>query len=498
MNGSYKRTLEGANFGSRVAEDEGDDLHEYFVKTEQWRKLYGGEVDVVFGAKGAGKSALYALLVSLKDEMRLGRRTVFLAAENPRGTPVFRDLVASAPTTEEDFRGLWKLYFLSIATDYIRLQLQTSKRGDARAAKVITALVENGLLIPHVSLLSRLKAALEYIRQHSPVFEGAVVEPVTGIKLTGKITISEPSAEQSAHGFISVDALLNDLNAAFQNQNIKVWLLLDRLDVAFSDSPELEANALRSLFRTYLDMRPLSNIQLKIFLRDDIWAKIVAGGFREASHVTRTMNISWDNNALLNLIVRRLLSNPEICELYNVHKDQVLENVELQKNFFYRVFPAQVEIGQKQPATFDWMFSRTADGSKRTAPRELIHLLNESRDEQLKLYELGNLDQNGENLFSRASLTQALPAVSRVRYEQTLCAEHPGFKQFLDRFEREKTQQTPISLAKLWKCSVEKASETAELLAGAGFFERRGTKDAPIFWVPFLYRDALNLVQGAA
>jgi hypothetical protein len=31
-----------------------------------------------------------------------------------------------------------------------------------------------------------------------------------------------------------------------------------------------------------------------------------------------------------------------------------------------------------------------------------------------------------------------------------------------------------------------------------GFFERRGTAGDPDYWVPFLYRDALGLVQGEA
>ena len=87
-----KHTLMNATFGSRVAEDETEGLHSYFVETEQWRKLLAGDVDIVFGSKGAGKSALYSLLVAQKETLRLGRRVVILAAENPRGTPAFRDL----------------------------------------------------------------------------------------------------------------------------------------------------------------------------------------------------------------------------------------------------------------------------------------------------------------------------------------------------------------------------------------------------------------------
>ena len=68
-----------------------------------------GDVDIVFGAKGSGKSALYSLLTAKKEEFRLGRRTIFLQAENPRGTPAFRDLTTAPPLSEEHFRGLWKL-----------------------------------------------------------------------------------------------------------------------------------------------------------------------------------------------------------------------------------------------------------------------------------------------------------------------------------------------------------------------------------------------------
>ncbi|KAF0163162.1 MAG: hypothetical protein FD157_3325 [Rhodocyclaceae bacterium] len=498
MSNGKQAALTEAYFGSRVAEDELESLRGYFVETDQWRRLLRGSVDIVFGAKGAGKSALYSLLVGKQEELRLGRRTLFLPAENPRGTPAFRDIVPDPPASEEEFRGLWKLYFLALIANYLRHHLQETKTGNAKAASVISALVDNGLLTPNVNLLARLRAILTYIRRHAPVFEGAIVDPNTGLKLTGKITLNEPSTEQRKEGFLSVNDLLTLINGALLELNIKIWLVLDRLDVAFSDSPNLEGNALRSLFRTYLDMLNLSNVSIKIFLRDDIWNKIVAGGFREASHVTRSLVISWNNQSLLNLVVRRLVHNQDICDLYGIKKDAVLEDANLQKDFFYRVFPAQVDIGPKQPSTFDWMASRTADGSKRTAPRELIHLLIEARDEQLKSFELGEPDPPGETLFSRSTIPQALPAVSKARYEQTLCAEYPALKPFLTRLERGKAQQTLESLSETWKCSLEKTFEIAEQLSEAGFFERRKTKDSTVYWIPFLYRDVLSLTQGSA
>src|SRR6266581_206805 len=134
---TQKNVLTQAEFGSRIAEDEVDELHAYFVETEHWRKLLSGDVDIVFGAKGAGKSALYSLLVAQKEKLRLGRRTLFIAAENPRGTPAFRDLTTTPPLSEEHFRSLWKLYFLSLAANYIRHYTETTRKVIPDATAVI-------------------------------------------------------------------------------------------------------------------------------------------------------------------------------------------------------------------------------------------------------------------------------------------------------------------------------------------------------------------------
>ena len=274
--------------------------------------------------------------------------------------------------------------------------------------------------------------------------------------------------------------------------------MLDRLDVAFAESEGLERNALRALFRVYRDMQGRNNLSLKILLRDDIWTRITDEGFREASHITRAVTITWEARALLNLVIRRALHNVELKAYYQVESENVLSSVEEQEKLFYRIFPQQVDAGERKSTTFDWMLSRTADGTKQTAPRELIHLLSAARDEQLKLLEMGAPEPPGETLIGPAALKAALPGVSSVRYNQTLCAEHAAFKPWMTQLEGEKTQQTLASLAKIWKVAAAEALSRAEKLSDIGFFENRGTKEQPIFWVPFLYRDALHLVQGPA
>ena len=269
------------------------------------------------------------------------------------------------------------------------------------------------------------------------------------------------------------------------------------MDVAFADTAELEQNALRALFKTYLDLQGLARLRLKIFLRSDIWTRLTASGFREASHITRAATIAWNRTSLLNLIVRRALQNKELCQLYSVD-EQLLSSAADQETLFYWMFPDQVESGANKPRTLDWLLSHTQDGSRLTAPRELIHLLNSIRDIQYRKLELGDPAPDGGQLFTRIAIKEGMPEVSKARLEQTLYAEYPSLRLYCEKLRGDKSAQTPDSLANIWDVDRTEALRVARKLVEVGFFEERVVKDLLTFWVPFLYRDALELVQGTA
>lgn len=105
--------LQRIKFGERIAEDETENLLKYFLETEDWRRVLGGEVDVIYGNKGAGKSAIYSILEKNKDEL-FDKNILLTTAENPRGSTVFEGLSIEPPTSQIEFVRLWKLYFLII------------------------------------------------------------------------------------------------------------------------------------------------------------------------------------------------------------------------------------------------------------------------------------------------------------------------------------------------------------------------------------------------
>jgi hypothetical protein len=61
--------LQGLNLGQRVAEEEASELANYFVETEQWRQIFSGDIDIVYGPKGSGKSAIYSLLIARESTL---------------------------------------------------------------------------------------------------------------------------------------------------------------------------------------------------------------------------------------------------------------------------------------------------------------------------------------------------------------------------------------------------------------------------------------------
>ncbi|MCW9054419.1 MAG: hypothetical protein OQJ98_00310 [Candidatus Pacebacteria bacterium] len=483
--------VKSLRFGEGVAESESSDLSKYFVETDQWNRVIAGEIDIVYGHKGSGKSALYTLLLEKNDKIE---EASIISAENPRGDTAFQNIEIKPPTSEVDFQSLWKLYFVSL----VGLFLQEAKVKNNPANELTAVLRRAGFLEQDKkTLISRI---LDFINKRKlQSLEGMLTfDPNTGmVSCVGKASLEGDPTDDSKVN-ISIDQLITYANQALRMENLIVWIAIDRLDVAFKENHNLEENALRALFHCYLSLLSAESIKLKIFLRTDIWKRITEQGFREASHITRHVTIDWSEAKLLNLIMRRILINPQISEYFGVNPNDVLSDYTKQQELFYRIFPKQVDLGPKKPETFKWMVTRCTDGTDTVAPRELIQLLNQIREEETRSFEMGQASEDKEPLFSRTSVKEALPQVSRTRLHQTLYAEFPKSKPYIEKLEGEKAEHTLATLKKIWSVDDDETEKIAIKLTNVGFFEKRGNKDTPTFWIPFLYRPALNITQGRA
>ncbi|MBU1613544.1 hypothetical protein KKC87_03920 [Patescibacteria group bacterium] len=295
--------LQNLNIGLGVAEQETDKLAAYFVQTNQWKRILRGDIDVVYGPKGSGKSALYTLLIMTPPA---DPNTVFISAVDPRGTPAFKNVENDPPTSETEFQGLWKLYFAALIGNYFE-SLPAPKTNSA--TQLINSLKSEGLINKNKgAIFTRIISLLSRLRPGAKIS----VDPGSGaVSVEGRITLAETTTSETREGKISVNEIIESANAALIETQKIVWIGIDRLDVAFIDNAILEENALRALFHAYLDLMRFDNIKLKIFLRTDIWRRLTANhSFPEASHIVRQSTIEWSEEQLLNLIMHRLLNRP--------------------------------------------------------------------------------------------------------------------------------------------------------------------------------------------
>jgi len=492
-----KALLAKLRVGHRVAEDEKHELAQYFVRTSQWTKLENGEIDIVYGAKGTGKSALYSLLMNSADSFA-DKNVLLIPAENPLGASAFQGLIdESAENSETNLSYVWKLYILQIISSKLRDLPDTSEIAD----RLVIALETAGLLPKKVTLSSLFSRAKNYIQnlgssEATDVEYTLALDQNTGFPIaTRKVSYAKPDKGELLSS-VPVNDLLAFANEGLGDQKKKVWVLFDRLDVAFASSAKLEKEALRALFRVYADLKPLENIQTKMFVRKDIWERITEGGFREASHIIKTDTIQWDRDSLVNLVASRLLNNQPLVEYLKIDKNEALQNLAMQEQILRRILPDKVDTG-KNPDAFGWILSRVQDGTKEAAPREIIHMLECLIKVQLKKLEQGRPEPNEEILFDRSVFKESLGEVSKVRYEQTFCAENPKLKEFTELLRAGKCEQNNKTLSETWQRSQDELQAIADQLVSTGFFELRTEKDFP-YWIPFVYRDALDLVQGKA
>lgn len=493
-----KDLIQKVTFGESIAELEAQKLKDYFLKTEFWKLIRNGTNDIVYGAKGSGKSALYTSITNDIDSL-FDEGILVSFAENPTGNTAFSNLKNDPPTTETEFVRLWKLYFLVITArvfdDY--------GINDKYAVKVRQILTDCDLIPAQNKLSSFLKVCFDFMRSFKngkEISTTAEFDLLTGMYVGQKFSLSfgEPSKNDFEKGLVSIEYVYDLLEKSLIENNVKLWIIIDRLDVAFTESEELEANALRALFKAYLDFSQYLEIKIKIFLRDDIWQKITSEGFREASHITKFQNLQWTKESLLNLLIRRILDNRELVEFMEINKENVLSDISKQEGLFYRLFPKQVDVGAKKSSTLDWILSRTRDGKGINAPRELIQLLNHARIIESKKLENGINDLTDELIISRQSLKEAVNEVSKQRTEQTIYAEFPDLKNYMEALRGDKAEHTVQTLSSKWSKSKEETAIIAKKLEKIGFFELRGEILNPKYKIPFMYRPYLEIIQGVA
>jgi hypothetical protein len=480
--------LSTLSLGNSVAEYD-DSLERYFVETATFEAVIRDQGDIIAGDKGTGKTALFRILEQRYTSIPELAKVELIAAFNPTGSPVFQRLVTQLDVMAEgEYQGVWKAYLISLAGNWVlglvgadasaklkqldRLLTAMGLRSADDSASTIFSQLVNVLKRP------KLKAVVTFSPDGSPI-----IIP----------TISFSDEDQSAldldQTIVRHDYMLQLLNDILDDLGYSLWVVLDRLDEAFQGFPAAEIPALRALLRTYLDLNAFPRLRLKLFVRKDLFRRVVAGGFVNLTHVNaRKIEIVWEDADLQTLLHRRFQENEDFVETLGVRGASP-------EATFDAVFPPKVDFADNKPTTWSWMLSRIRDGNFVRPPRNLIDLVIKAQAAQ----------QRAENrvpqvfvprtpLINSESLKGGLRRLSSDRVEDTLLAEAGEYASYIEQFRDGKAEHNRASLHTLFARPESELKGVIQALMDLGFLEQIGES----FKIPMLYRDGLSITQGKA
>lgn len=490
MTVSVKEILRTLDIGNSVAEFD-QSLEKYFVENEAFYSLIQDRADIIAGDKGTGKTAVYRILQTRYGSIKELKGIEVLAGFNPTGNPVFQKLVQQQQLTEAQYSSVWKAYLLSLVGNWM-LEIIDKEKSE-KAERLDKLLTDTGLRSKDdkpTTIFSKLSNLIQ--RVFTPkTAEMEMTLSETGVPIiTPRIHFGKDDGEEEKNKEVSHEAALALLNECLNELDITVWVALDRLDEAFQGFPDIEIPALRGLLRTYLDLLEFDRFRLKLFVRRDLFRRIIGDGFVNLTHLNaRKKEILWDEADLLNLLTRRIRDS----EAFSNHINAASLTDE---NLFYKLFPPKVDQAERKPTTFNWVMSRIRDGNEVRPPRNLIDLVEMAREEQLRTEGRSPRDFEGEApLILSDAIRSAHTRLSGQRVEDTLFAEAGAeISRHIEKFRRAKAEQNEESIAKVLSLEDAALHKVIRQLVDIGFLEElRST------WkVPMLYRDGLEVTQGKA
>jgi len=482
---TIKELLTHMRLGMSVAEFD-EDLENYFVQTNVFNEFVHGRKDIIAGDKGTGKTAIFRYINRNFSAIPELEGKLIIPAFNPTGSPIFSQLTSRQDMSEAEFTALWKFYILSLSANvYIS---HDSRLEGGELDNLVKALNIKTTTPTPKSVFNKVISAIPNFFQWKSAEMSFSLNELGMPVIIPKIEFDNSKSNNDEKIFISAEDALLMLENVLAKSDMDIWITFDRLDEAFQGHPEVEVKALRALLRTYLDLADLEHVKIKLFLRRDLFRRITTGGFVNLTHINaKKIEIIWDEEDLLNLIARRIRENKHFTDALQISQASDSEIFDL-------VFPDQVDFGLRKPKTWVWIMRRIRDGNDVKPPRNLIDLINNAREAQLRKEDRNTRDYDSPPLIEPDALRKGLSLLSESRVNDTLIAESGVLASEIEKFRGGKAEHNAESLAATLNIPLENVSSAIKPLKDIGFLEESGGT----YKIPALYREGLEVTQGKA
>jgi CobQ/CobB/MinD/ParA nucleotide binding domain len=366
---SYKELLfafrDIAPEGTAASEYEiSENISDWFYPRKDYKFIFDKSKFLILGEKGAGKTALYAVLSNKEYASNLA---TYLSRNN---------VVESNEFTN---------------TEWIKAMDKTENY----PSRSVFEEMLNDTLSDHGTMIRFWKwLMIRYTPENylPPKEEFKQILAIARSKSFKDIVIA---SEQRTYS-IALDEVINEINAKLKNEQKYFTYIYDYLDRELPEENDLRGKLISGLIDMWYSYSSrLSQIRAKIFLRKDIFEREVF--FTDKVKVNNnSAEITWEYDQLLNVIWKRALHTRH--ELPNIYK-KYFENGNIQNSDTLGKIPELNEesnrkllsellgeyMGSNNKAfPYNWVIYHASDAHKRIQPRSILNLFSKSASQQLE------------------------------------------------------------------------------------------------------------------
>lgn len=298
-----KTPIQQLNLGHSNAENEHDQLSSYYIETEQFESVVRGEIHVVTGRKGSGKTALF---YQVRNKIRSNKQNVVVDL-NPDGFQLrkFKSLILDHledGTREHTITAFWEyLFFLEICYKLLEKDKKVHLHNHVLRPKYLALqqLYRNDSFIAEGDFAERLLMLVQAIEDKfaAKASTGDTSKVLTRAEITGFLY---------QHGIEKMRAALTD----YLMEKGQLWILFDNIDKGWSAHgvDESDLLILRCLIEAFRKLeRELRRSDVRchsvVFVRNDIY-ELLINATPDRGKVSRA-SLDWTDPALLAEMLRR-------------------------------------------------------------------------------------------------------------------------------------------------------------------------------------------------
>lgn len=507
----YKDLIESLNIGANVAEQDLF-LEQAKVETPILNDFLADKIDFILGSKGSGKTSIFRLTQAIKDDLLDKYDLHLITGVEPQGDAVFELFKKEfASFSESDFGNFWKIYFINlIYNDFINNK-QFEPRIKTSQPEVKEFINECTCIgVPQINRASSLREIVE--KTISSIKSRKIKKIKGGVACNAnqpsllfphfEVEFEDNKSIKEEDGLpIYINKLGTVVEKILEKAGLRIWILLDRLDVVFEHGGQLEFLALRGLLRAYESFQvsagnPYKYLRIKMFLRDDIFDFLLSPDkFKRIStyrtpknlpaltHITSRATktpLRWTREEIQQLMLKRLFLSTPLRTYYKISISDL--NTEKSRNDIWnKIFGDKIEPGDKKPDSLSWIYVRLSDAHQVT-PRSAIDFLEGVIFEQKRLFKLNSVEQ--ERLFSPQAIKHGIVTASLEKYTKETKNEYPKIVQHIEKLRGHSAQ---ISSPK--EIFGENFFEIISELEKIGLISKIGDK----YKVSFIFRAALDI-----